>query len=135
MKPQTKILIAILVLTAIVPVRLAILCFISPGTAISFFEINAVTDEIELLLWMLGCFILATVAFQLFAAWLLTVGKDGGYDLAVISGCIAVARGVLMLVLMKAHHSQDVRIGVVPIIFGTMILIFSVFSGKHRIAS
>ncbi len=134
MKPLTKILIAILVLTAIVPFKLALLCIMNPGDAISFFDIATVTPEIEKLLIVTGCFVLATVAFQLVAAWWLVTGKAAGFDLAVFTGCIAIGRGALMLLLLKSHDSNDIRISIVPIVFGTLILVFSIIAAKRHSA-
>jgi hypothetical protein len=133
MKFLTKIVIAVLIVTALVPLKMGLLCLFQPGQAAVFFNLAQLSADVEKLLAVLGCFILATAAFQVLAITWLIMGNSHGFSLSAVVGVISVGRGIMMCILLQ--NSSNLSFSAFPLVFGTLILTLTLIAGKQQKAA
>jgi len=128
----TKLLIGVLGLTALIPIKLGLICLFSQTNALEFFVMQTLTPDSQKLLIVLGCFVLATVVIQVLALTWLFKGRTEGFSLSIFVGLINIGRGILMFFLLETQSSNDLRISVAPIVIGTIILILTIIASKKQ---
>lgn len=133
MKFLTRILIAALVVTAFVPLKMGMLCLFQPAQGAAFFNLGQLSADMEKLFVVLGCFILATAAFQVLAITWLILGNNDGFSLSAVVGVISLGRGIMMCVLLQ--NSSNLGLSAFPLVFGTLILTLTFMAGKRQKAA
>jgi hypothetical protein len=130
MKLITKILVAVLIITAIVPIKMGTLCLFQQAQALEFFNLLQLSSDVEKLLVVLGCFIMATVIFQILAIVWLVRGNTEGFSLSAVVGIISIGRGVMMCILLQ--NSTHIRMSAIPMVFGSIILVLALIAARQQ---
>ncbi len=130
MKPITKILIVVLSITALVPLKLAILCLFSQADALEFFNMEKTSPDIEKLLIILGGLVLAMLVLHVMTITWLLKRKTEGFALSYLSGGINLGRGLLMMFLFNANGISDTRLYAAPGVIGAVIILLTIFAKK-----
>lgn len=135
MKIFTKILIALLALTTLIPFMVASMCLFNQTKALEFFDAEMLSADLEKVLFVLGGFILATAILPILAIVWLIKRKTDGYVLAYVAGFIALGRGLLTLFYFNTHGIDNTKLTMTPIVIGVILLLFSYLAAKqeHRI--
>ena len=132
MKIFTKILCVILVFTTLIPLIVGMLCLCDPPGALEFFGLKSLTSDSKKALIVLGGFVLASAVLPILAVIWLVKGKAEGITLAYIVGCIAIIRGLLMLLNFNINNTADYPVSFTPIVVGVIILLFTFFAGRQH---
>ena len=130
MKLTVKLLLAVLVITAIVPVTMGIFCLFRQAQALKFFNLAQLSTDVEKLLVVLGCFILATAIFQLLAIFWLIKGKVEGFSLSGIVGIVSIGRGIMLFILLQ--NSSNIGLSALPMVFGGLILLLALLAIRQQ---
>lgn len=132
MRTITRILILILVFTALVPIKLGVQCLFSPSDALAFFNIPLNDPGLitEKLLIVLGGYVLAMVTVQILAIVWLIQKKPAGFTLSFLLGILSIGRGLIIMGLFGLGDSLEMRISLSPIVFGILIMVFSLVARK-----
>ena len=88
-------LIAILAITSLIPLKIGILCLYDQETAVEFFALESLTNDLKKILFVLGGFILASIAMPILSIIFLIKRRAGGIILAYVVGFVAFIRGIL----------------------------------------
>ncbi|MFT3911521.1 MAG: hypothetical protein QM737_19005 [Ferruginibacter sp.] len=132
MKILTKLLVAMLAITSLIPVKLGMLCLFDQQGAAEFFDVKSVSPGIEKIFFVLGGFVLATLVIPVLSIIWLIKRKNEGFVLAYLTGFISLARGMLMLINFNSNKIDGTRITVTPIIIGFVILLLTFVAGKQE---
>ena len=131
MKSFTKVLIAILILTSLVPIMVGISCFFNKESVLELFGVAALTADLEKVFPVLGSFMLASVAMPILAiAWLIK-RKDEGYVLAYLVGFVTFARGILIFLDFNSHQIEGTKLTLTPLVMGVLILLATFFASRQ----
>jgi hypothetical protein len=122
MKPLTKVLVALLVLTTLIPFYIGILCLFNQPKAIEFFSLESQSRDIQKILFVLGGFMLATIVLPIIAIKYLVGHKSEGFVLSLVVGAIALLRGLLTAINFTSADIVDGRLSVTPIVIGVVII-------------
>ena len=132
MKSLTIILIAILAITSLIPLKIGILCLYDQATAVEFFALESLTNDLKKLLFVLGGFILASIAMPILSIIFLIKRRAGGIILAYVVGFVAFIRGILTFFNFNSHQIEGTRLTATPIVIGIIILMLTFMTSKQQ---
>jgi hypothetical protein len=133
MKPFTKVLLGLLVLTSLIPFYIGILCLFNQPKAIEFFTLESQSRDIQKILFVLGGFMLATIVLPIIAIKYLVDNKSEGFTLSLVVGAIALLRGLLTAINFSGADIVDGRLSVTPIVIGVLIIVATLLArNQHR---
>jgi hypothetical protein len=132
MKGFTKILIAVLLITTLIPICIGILCLFDQPGALQFFSLDFLSPESEKLLFVLGGFMLATAVLPILAIVWLSKQKPGGFTLAYIVGFIAFGRGVMTMGNFYRQDVVDTKLIATPLAIGALVLIITLIASRQQ---
>ena len=131
MRSLTKILIAILLITSLIPVAVAVFCLFDHTKALEFFGLQIRSADLEKIFFVLAGFVLSTVVIPVLAVIWLIKGRPGGITLAYLAGFIALARGILTLIKFNSHNIHDTKLSATPIAIGLLILLLTFIASRQ----
>jgi hypothetical protein len=132
MKSPTKILIAILAITSLIPLKVGILCLFDQSKALQFFGLESLSADLEKIFFVLGGFVLASIVMPILSILWLIKRKTEGFILAYIVGFVAFIRGILTLLNFNTHKIDDTRLTVTPLVIGFLILMLTFIASKQH---
>ena len=133
MKTDTKILIVILGITSLIPLAIGIFCLFYHAKALQFFSLEAYTNDLDKIFFILGGFVLATIVMPVLSIVWLINNKPEGYTLAFIVGFIALLRGILTLINFNSNAIDDLKLGITPIVVGLLIVMATFTASKKNV--
>ncbi|MEP7196057.1 MAG: hypothetical protein ABI851_06015 [Saprospiraceae bacterium] len=130
MKNKILHLNALLKFSAFIPIKLAWLCLFNQKGGIEFFNLSALTPDLEKLFIVLGGFISAILVIQILCIIWIYQRKIEAYTLSLFIGSITIGRGLMMLVFFHIHHISEIIIILTPILIGMLILVLTLIARK-----
>jgi hypothetical protein len=101
--------------------------------AIEFFSLESQSRDIQKILFVLGGFMLATIALPIIAIKYLLDHKSEGFTLSLVVGAIAFLRGLLTAINFSGADIVDGRLSVTPIVIGVVIIVATQLArNQHR---
>jgi len=133
MKSVTRILIAVLVITSLIPIKIGMLCFFDQSKALEFFGMELLSQDVEKIFFVLGGFMLASIALPVLSIVWLIRQKEEGYVLAYITGLVSFIRGALTLFNFSTHNLGETKLIATPMVIGFVIVMLTyVALNQHR---
>jgi len=132
MKSLTKILIAILAITNLIPLKVGILCLFDQSKALQFFGLESPSTDLSKIFLVLGGFVLASIVMPILSILWLIKRKAEGFILAYVVGFVAFMRGILTLLNFNIHKIDDTWLTVTPIVIGFLILMLTFIASKQH---
>jgi hypothetical protein len=132
MKLTNKILIAVLLLSSLMPLSAGIMAFVDGNKFLEMFKVTPVDGMAPLLIIISVCF-LSFFILQLAAAILLIRKHPGGRSLAIIGGwCIALS-GLGLLIGFSKINFDGAQFGIIDTVKGGLILVLAYLSKEKGV--
>lgn len=125
MKILNILLLVLLLLTCIVPLKIAWLCIGDHTAAKEFFGLSTVDANTDKLMYVMSGFIIGSAAFQVLTIMLVWQRKMFGYNLAILCGALMVLRAKLNWFMIGIDGAAMKRIVLVPGFLGLLIIIMA----------
>jgi hypothetical protein len=131
MKTTDKFLSAVLILSAFIPMPVAIASLFHQESAIQVFNFQALTQDLEKVLLVSGAYMLSFILLFLIAAVQMVFARADGLMLSIILGIITLIRGILMLTAFSVHHLEMNVVAVVATIDGALIIFLNCLARRN----
>jgi len=131
MKTMTKILVAALVITSIIPFMMSMLCLFNHEAALQFFVMTSLNADLQQAFLLLGGFALTFTVFPMMAVIWLSSGKREGLILSYVVSAVYLFRGALMFVTFSTYGMKSYTIPFVAMGIGILLLLLSLMSSRE----
>ena len=131
MRTFSKMLIAVLIISALLPLWVTVSLLFYQQGAIAALQISELTPDIEKIFLISGAYMLSFLLLFAVAAWWIARDNKAGLSLAFVLGVITLVRGIFLFTAFNKHGFEATILASVGTIDGILILIFS-FLAKPR---
>jgi hypothetical protein len=134
MKSSTKLLIALLSLSAFMPLTAALLGTFNHAAAADMF-LKAPNSPAYTKFWIViaACMYGYVALYGLAIKWVIN-GDRHGYSLSMLAGYITVGTGIFMMLALNAYGINDIMLGATDIVKGILILALTRIARAGNIA-
>ena len=130
MKTIHYILVAVLIISGLIPVPIIVSCLSSQDSAAAMLNLGTLTPAIETILLINGAFMLSfVILFWVAAIWVMQ-RKNAGITLSLILGAITAFRGILLFSTFNSHQLPVPFIAMIAAMDGVAVIVLSLLAGK-----
>lgn len=132
MKTITKILIAVLILSGLMPLMMGTFLLFNQLKAAEMFHIGTITPDLDKIFLIMSVMMFTIVTFHAAAVYWIVKRKAEGLSLSLLLGFIIFISAAIMLVSFKMHGINDSMFYVIDFIKGILILLLTLAARKKQ---